>query len=82
MQAPPPTTFDPEFQRRFAHDLDRGMQRSFDTAFDLTRILVVLVGVAAILFIIVVILVFAAQWRRAQADAKLQDAGDLPGLSR
>jgi hypothetical protein len=42
----------------------------------------VLCGVVAIMLVVVLFVLVSAQWRRARADAKFYDAGDLQGLSR
>jgi hypothetical protein len=62
MQVPPPTTLDPEAQRHLRHLFDH----SFDTGYDLTRILVLLVSVALVLFVVAVLCFVVAQWRRAR----------------
>jgi len=82
MQAPPPTTLDPLTQQKIINEFNRGAQRTFDTGIDFVRIMVIAVAVVVGLAALVIVLFVLAQQRRAQADPKLQDAGDLPGLSR
>jgi hypothetical protein len=81
-QAPPPSTLDPQTQQKIINEFNRGAQRTFDTGIDFVRIMIIAFAVVALMLAVVVFVLVSAQWRRARADAKLQDAGDLPGLSR
>jgi phage shock protein PspC (stress-responsive transcriptional regulator) len=82
MQAPPPTTLDPLTQQKIIDGFNRGAQRTFDTGIDFVRIMVIAVAVVVGFAALVIVLFVLALWRRAQCDPKLQDAGDLLGLSR
>jgi signal transduction histidine kinase len=82
MQAPPPTTLDPLTQQKIINEFNRGAQRAVGTGIDLALIMVIAFAVVAVMLAVVVFVLVSAQWRRARADAKLEDAGDLPGLSR
>ncbi|HKA92812.1 MAG TPA: hypothetical protein VKE97_03350 [Acidimicrobiia bacterium] len=65
MQAPPPTTLDPETQRQLQHAFDHVS----DPVYDLARILVVLVGAVLILFVVAVIFYVGAQWKLVREKA-------------
>jgi phage shock protein PspC (stress-responsive transcriptional regulator) len=82
MQAPPPTTLDPLTQQKIIDGFNRGAQRTFDTGIDFVRIMVIAVAVVVGFAALVIVLFVLALRRRAQCDPKLQDAGDLLGLSR
>jgi hypothetical protein len=66
LQAPPPTTVDPETQRQLRHLFDHAS----DPVYDLVRILITLVIVALILLTVAVILAVAAQWLRTRSPSK------------
>jgi hypothetical protein len=69
-------------EQQSLQSLADSLDRMFDTGIDLVRIMVIAVTVVVGLAALAIVLFVLAQWRRTQAEAKLQDAGDLPGLSR
>ena len=74
MQAPPPTTLDPETQRQLRHLFDHAT----DTTNDLAWVLIVMVGVVLVLFSVALILVVAATWQRAKDEQVRPTAVDRP----